>query len=120
CHDQCRCYSLLLVAVFWSVLASSLYLFSVRAPPTTAIYTLSLHDALPIWLSAAVQVLRERESLQQRPQAGDLGAGVGNKRLERCQLVLGHGDRGRGAGERSGGAVGLCLSGVHVAGGPRR
>src|SRR5688572_33476583 len=47
-----------------SLLSSSFFFFNV--PPTAAIYTLSLHDALPIFPARAHQLLRDRLAVHQR------------------------------------------------------
>src|SRR5690606_42026555 len=52
---------------------SCLLSFFVTAPPPSAIYTLSLHDALPIYLCG-------HGAQQRRPEPGDLGAACHGRR----------------------------------------
>src|SRR5947207_10431333 len=62
------------MALCWQ---SSSYLFFFNDPATTEIYTLSLHDALPIWVVSCEQHLCLLSSLAPRPSPL---AGPGNRR----------------------------------------
>src|SRR5436309_7564072 len=55
-------------------------LFFFRAPPTTKIYTLSLHDALPIFIIDAAAVAHAPARVQQHRLGGDPRAQTGRQR----------------------------------------
>src|SRR5206468_12788588 len=64
-HLQLLNHSLRTTHFFYSSLSfSPFFLFFFNAPPTTEIYTLSLHDALPIYPRNAPETLVLRESIR--------------------------------------------------------
>src|SRR5438046_9719414 len=66
-------------------------------PPTTKLHTLSLHDALPIWLAGAQARLRSHggASEGQRRGHGDRAGGVRERRVDLHGRELAPSGRGR-------------------------
>src|SRR5688572_31672149 len=68
-------------------------LFSFSDPATTEIYTLSLHDALPIWHHVGQGVLGHERPGVDEPPARDVDRAVADEQPQRRGLRLAPADR---------------------------
>src|SRR5206468_11157586 len=75
-------------------------LFFLSPPATTAIYALSLHDALPISASRRSHPVHARARARPRPRSRDGGGGV--RATERRGIPAGPSGRADAGGGRSG------------------